>query len=944
MSNLLSVNQKGVSGTDTPRIRSFTYDSLSRLLTATNPETGKISYSYDATGNVLTKTDARGLTTSYAYDALNRVTQKSYNDGVTSTVLYGYDLPSLNFTFPAGNPNPSLQVTLKNTIGRLSAANVPGETNPAGASLYAYSYDAMGRIVNQWVSTPSDATGTSPVFPLSYIYDLAGNVTDLTYPDGRHIQQVWNGAGQLLSSTLADIGGVVQNPSVSYLASATYNPDGSSNVLTLGNGVQQTIAKNNRLQVQGLTVNAPTGLLAGMPLLSHSYCYRGCTTGGTANNGNIWGIMDTLNAANTQGFTYDGLNRIGSFTLGGVLNQQYAIDSFGNLSGMSGSTVLSTFNPATNQINLPCASSSVPGFDAAGNQLCSTDANGAISQYNYDPESRISQIAVAGYTGSPFVNYVYDANGGRIRKNNASGTFTEYVGSGGETLAEFNSDGTWSDYIYAAGQRIARADNFDVRIHLSGTNCSGCGSTDTFAVTQSLSSSIGTVIQTGDILAWRQYQDGVAAGGICLAFNHNTVGTCGALAAADGEPTDDDPRTGAWYQRTASLSAYAGDTISNVQVWNDQGGAPGAWDIYMGDIALVHPDGTVVTLYDRTMNSLTSGNGPAVSNVSIVTEDVPNSSDPTGPTGLNSTTFYLGDHLGSTAMLTSGGGWPVSVSRYMPFGAEITSTANANHYKFTGKERDTESGLDYFGARYYGSNIGRWMSPDVVNVTEERMMNPSSTLNKYAYGANNPLKYVDPDGQDITIFYEAANPFAGSPGHTMLLAYDQSNGNSAVRSFGPDYANGATVLGTIPGTPGTDSFGFQNIKSPDDLRANFSSITIQTTPEEAEAVIAEIKAHPDGNYTILSHNCTTTCSRLLRSIGKTKSHALYPGAFFDALYDQYGHPHATGRIMPHTFANGATYGNLRPGYDPFQLFFNDIPQPKEKVTVTIDTSNMQVIP
>jgi RHS repeat-associated protein len=70
------------------------------------------------------------------------------------------------------------------------------------------------------------------------------------------------------------------------------------------------------------------------------------------------------------------------------------------------------------------------------------------------------------------------------------------------------------------------------------------------------------------------------------------------------------------------------------------------------------------------------------------------------------------------------------------------------------KERDSESGLDYFGKRYYGSWMGRWLSPDLVNVTEERMMNPSSTLNKYAYAANNPLKYVDPDGQDITYFYD----------------------------------------------------------------------------------------------------------------------------------------------------------------------------------------------
>lgn len=73
---------------------------------------------------------------------------------------------------------------------------------------------------------------------------------------------------------------------------------------------------------------------------------------------------------------------------------------------------------------------------------------------------------------------------------------------------------------------------------------------------------------------------------------------------------------------------------------------------------------------------------------------------------------------------------------------------------FTGKERDPETGLDYFGARYYGSALGRWTSPDLVNLTNNRLKTPSSTLNKYTYAANNPLKFVDPDGQDVTLFYD----------------------------------------------------------------------------------------------------------------------------------------------------------------------------------------------
>lgn len=63
----------------------------------------------------------------------------------------------------------------------------------------------------------------------------------------------------------------------------------------------------------------------------------------------------------------------------------------------------------------------------------------------------------------------------------------------------------------------------------------------------------------------------------------------------------------------------------------------------------------------------------------------------------------------------------------------------------TGKERDTESGNDYFGARYYSSAVGRFLSPDPMGGHYE---NPQ-TLNKYAYVTNNPLTLTDPTGLDI---------------------------------------------------------------------------------------------------------------------------------------------------------------------------------------------------
>lgn len=74
----------------------------------------------------------------------------------------------------------------------------------------------------------------------------------------------------------------------------------------------------------------------------------------------------------------------------------------------------------------------------------------------------------------------------------------------------------------------------------------------------------------------------------------------------------------------------------------------------------------------------------------------------------------------------------------------------------TGKERDAESGLDYFGARYYGSNMGRFMSPDPAGPWAADVSDPQS-WNFYAYARNNPLINTDPDGYDCVYLNNAGN-------------------------------------------------------------------------------------------------------------------------------------------------------------------------------------------
>jgi RHS repeat-associated protein len=67
------------------------------------------------------------------------------------------------------------------------------------------------------------------------------------------------------------------------------------------------------------------------------------------------------------------------------------------------------------------------------------------------------------------------------------------------------------------------------------------------------------------------------------------------------------------------------------------------------------------------------------------------------------------------------------------------------HYKFTGKERDAESGLDNFKARYFGSSLGRFMTPDPLHVMKQKLIDPQQ-WNMYAYVRNNPLRFTDPTG------------------------------------------------------------------------------------------------------------------------------------------------------------------------------------------------------
>ncbi len=171
--------------------------------------------------------------------------------------------------------------------------------------------------------------------------------------------------------------------------------------------------------------------------------------------------------------------------------------------------------------------------------------------------------------------------------------------------------------------------------------------------------------------------------------------------------------------------------------------------------------------------------------------------------------------LGSRRAQTDYAGVLEQTCSSLPFGDALTCSGGnlqaPTEHHFTGKERDSESGNDYFGARYYSSSMGRFMSPDwsvkVMPVPYAKLDNPQS-LNLYSYMYNNPLRGTDPDGHD-------GNPCATSTAnsgcsyttnektHTMQV----TETNNTITKQSDSSGNVVSVTSTITTTKTTINMG-----------------------------------------------------------------------------------------------------------------------------------------
>jgi RHS repeat-associated protein len=728
LSNLTQVVQNG------SHTRIFTYDSFSRLICSSNPEsntalcptpdpgtytTGTTRYTYDANSNVSTKKDARAITTTYGYEPLNRETSRSYSNG-DPTVTTTYD-----------------QSTCLGLAACQNIGHVTSVTDAAGSDLWAYETDPTNlRSVHANQRTTSNVTKTT-----TYILDLAGNTTQITYPTGRVINSTFDAANR--PATAADsINGVTyaaaqSTPPTGCLTTGVcYTPQGTEYGAAIGktstfSGINLSETYNTRLQPLEIKASSSAG-----SAFDITYSFVDLAT--TKNAGHVNSITNNLNASRSQSFSYDQLNRVVTAGTGATTGTycwgyQYNYDAWANLLAQAGwSSKYTGCSEATMGSVTANGSNQISGFtyDASGN----TQNDGTIA-YSYNAESQMKTAAGA--------TYAYDGSGRRVSKSNGK---LYWYSAGDEILAETDLSGnTLNEYVFFGGKRIALV-SATGGTALPVQNAS-------FEIANPLTDNCGAncYYNTGPVPDWTFSGTGGNGSFEPNSSYFNLPLPDGNVVASLNAGSSTQTLTGVNFlpNTTYTLSAYVGHRLDGYVT-----GYTVALQAGSSVLNSVSGSSSTITAGDFAHLTVTysTGSTPPSGYVTIVLTSAGSQSnfDNVSLTTSGGIYYYVEDMLGTSRVMTQANGTVCYDADFDPYGGEHPYTDTCpQSYKFEGKERDTETGNDDFGARYYSNRFGRWLSADwsstPVAVPYANLTNPQ-TLNLYAMVSDDPESFADLNG------------------------------------------------------------------------------------------------------------------------------------------------------------------------------------------------------
>ena len=882
-----------------------------------------MTYGYDFnTGLMTSMVDPNTQPTSFpSYDSMLRPTQANYPDGGQTTIAYNYSGNVFVGDTVTKRITPSLNMVTTQIFDGLgrpkqTMATVPTLTCTSGFSYLDTTYDADGRTFS--VSNPYCTTGDAIYGLTKTYYDALNRVTSVVEQDGSTVStshtgncatvtdeaqktrtSCVDGMGRM-TSVLEDPG---SSPHLSYLTGYTYDALDDLLSVTQSGSRQRTFYYDSLSRLEK-AINPESGTTC-YALYSGGSCQYASASGYDA-NGNLLTKTDARGITTT--YTYDGLNRLLTKTYSdGTPSAIYAYDQ----TAPWGFTLLNPIGRLTTSgtNNGGWLAAEVLSYDPLGrvslNQQCTTCSRGwSFSMgYSYDYLGDITSHDNGAYTVGQGVTFTqtFDTAG---RQTSLTSTYSDSQHPA--TLATVTSylppgeigKMTYGNGVLESSVYESRLQPCRVTLYLSGTPTSACTKSLPSGNIQDFGFAYGTLGSTnsGNVTYWEAFGNQ----GFTRTYSYDSVNRLSSLS--DGVTTNPCPGLSwtydAWGNRTAQ-TVTLGSCGSSSLGYNGSNQITNSGIVYDAAGNMTH-DGSHVYTYDAenritavdggsTASYVYNAHGQRVLRTSggVTTEyyhdlsgnvlgEAQGTTVTTGYIYLNQqllaeytggTTYFIHqDHLGSTRLMTNINGCVADSLDYLPYGernsvGSVPCTAADTTHKFTGKERDSESNLDNFGARYDSSQYGRFMTPDPVLATDLHVVDPQR-WNKYSYGVNNPISYVDPDGRDaIAVTFSKEIPLVGHEGVISV----EADGTATYGRWGPNPAGFPAAPGESQSAPLPTIVEF----GPDGLPTPFSYAALARD-------VAKIENNQDPNSVQMNYFKTSDANTLaLKSYIEQKQHYLY---------------------------------------------------------------------
>jgi len=694
--------QRLVRVTDTEgNVTASTYDMGDRRTEVNHPASGITSFTYDALGNVLTKQTANlakeGKFITYDYD-YQRLTGINYPDHPENNVKYYY-----------GGRNAS-----QNRIGRLMLRE-------DGTGAIEFFYGKMGEVTKtrRTLIVPNQAIAT---YVTQWTYDSHNRLLEMIYPDEEKITYSYNLGGQL-----EKVHGY-KSYGYDYVSKIGYDKFEQRTYLKYCNGAETFYTYDpQRRRLQNLTVNS-----GGNTIMDNAYTYDAVSNVLSVVNGASVPQSGKAGGQMAHTYTYDALYRLVSAT-GTYTGADNKTASYTLAMGYDNMYRITSKRQILTQNNVQFNGTLNAGYDLSYTYGTDTGKKfqlANVKDVNYRTEETPSESENVNNNHA----YEYDANGNLVYVNTSR---TKKDGVADEKTAErklkwdeenrllaSDDNGFVTNYWYDAdGERTVKTSGESDQVYVNSEFAGGRTNTAKF----SLYVSPYLVANQGG-----RYTKHIYIG------SQRVVSKIG-----DFDSYGSDPRRIQYAgSETDGLSVdYKGKYTQQLQVIKDNYATFAV--PYNGEDNNDYVDGKGFCCNDGSLEAAQSR---------VMARAMKNNFQESD-TYEKMQFYYHPDHLGSSSYITNLDGEVVQHIEYVPFGEVFIEERNNiwnTPYLFNAKEFDEETGLYYYGARYYDPRLSLWISTDPL---EEFYPNITS----YTYCHNNPIILIDPSGMSDKEAQKRAN-------------------------------------------------------------------------------------------------------------------------------------------------------------------------------------------